>query len=211
MATELNKKKYSIKTDFNMLALLIIPISVAVNFVGGQLALLLKLPIFMDTIGTIFASMLCGPWVGALAGVLTNVCSSITAPQTLPFALVSIGVGLTTGFLARANWFSTWWKWLISMLLITIVSVLISTPLVVIVFGGATGSGASLVTATLLAAGADIWQSVIGGDSVLTFVDRVIAYVVSWSIIKVIPDRTLVKFGCGMNYIKPKKAEEKNK
>lgn len=31
----MEKKKYSIKEDFSMLALLIIPVGVAVNFVGG--------------------------------------------------------------------------------------------------------------------------------------------------------------------------------
>lgn len=50
----MKQKKYSIKDDFSMLALLIMPVGVAVNFVGGQLASLLKLPVYMDTIGTIF-------------------------------------------------------------------------------------------------------------------------------------------------------------
>ena len=51
---EMEKKKYSIKEDFSMLALLIIPVGVAVNFVGGQLASILKLPMYLDTIGTAF-------------------------------------------------------------------------------------------------------------------------------------------------------------
>ena len=49
------KKKYSLKKDFSMVALLLIPIAVAINFVGGQLASLLKLPFYLDTIGTILA------------------------------------------------------------------------------------------------------------------------------------------------------------
>lgn len=71
---EMEKKKYSIKEDFSMLALLIIPVGVAVNFVGGQLASILKLPMYLDTIGTIFAAMLCGPWVGAVTGGLSQCC-----------------------------------------------------------------------------------------------------------------------------------------
>lgn len=65
---KMENKKYSVKDDFSMLAILIIPVAVAVNFVGGQLASILKLPMYLDTIGTIFAAMLCGPWVGATAG-----------------------------------------------------------------------------------------------------------------------------------------------
>ena len=59
----MEKKKYSIKRFFNV-SVLIIPVGVAVNFVGGQLASILKLPMYLDTIGTIFAAMLCGPWLG---------------------------------------------------------------------------------------------------------------------------------------------------
>ena len=76
----MENKKYSVKDDFSMLAILIIPVAVAVNFVGGQLASILKLPMYLDTIGTIFAAMLCGPWVGATAGGLTNVVTGIANP-----------------------------------------------------------------------------------------------------------------------------------
>ena len=86
----MEKKKYSIKEDFSMLALLIIPVGVAVNFVGGQLASILKLPMYLDTIGTIFAAMLCGPWVGAVTGGLTNVVTGIANPVNFAFIPVNV-------------------------------------------------------------------------------------------------------------------------
>lgn len=106
----MEKKKYSIKEDFSMLALLIIPVGVAVNFVGGQLASILKLPMYLDTIGTIFAAMLCGPWVGAVTGGLTNVVTGIANPVNFAFIPVNVIAGLVTGFLARKQMFSVWWK-----------------------------------------------------------------------------------------------------
>ncbi|MEF9970562.1 MAG: ECF transporter S component [Ruthenibacterium sp.] len=200
------KKKYSIKDDFSMLAILIIPIAVAVNFVGGQMASLLKLPMYLDTIGTIFAAMLCGPWVGAVAGALTNVVTGIANPVNFAFIPVNVIAGLLTGFLARYNMFSNWWKWLISMVLMAITSIASAAPIVVLVYGGVTGSGTSIITATAMAAGANIWSAVIGTEGIFTVLDRVISFVISILVIKVIPDRTLVKYGCGANYIK-KKAE----
>ncbi len=205
------KKKYSIKTDFSMLAVLIIPIAVAVNFVGGQLASLLKLPLYLDTIGTIFASMLCGPWVGALAGALTNVVTGIANPVNFAFIPVNVIVGLVTGFLARANMFSNWWKWLVSMVLMALASIISAAPIVVLMFGGVTGGGTSIIAATLMAAGTNIWLAVIGSDGVFTIIDRIISYAISWLVIRVIPDKTLVKFGCGENYIKKKTAAGENK
>lgn len=204
---EKKEKKYSIKADFSMIAILIIPIAVAVNFVGGQLASLLKLPMYLDTIGTIFAAMLCGPWVGATAGVLTNVVTGIANPVNFAFIPVNLLVGLVTGYLARKNMFSIWWKWILSMVIMAVVSIASAAPIVVLVYGGVTGSGTSIITATAMAAGANIWAAVIGTEGVFTVLDRIISFVISWLVIRVIPDRTLVKFGCGNLYIKKKKQD----
>lgn len=202
----MSEKKYSIKTDFSMLAILMIPISVAVNFVGGNLASTLKLPMYLDTIGTIFASMLCGPWVGALAGALTNVVNGLINPVNFAFIPVNVIVGLVTGFLARGKMFNTWWKWVISMILMTLASIVSAAPIVVLVFGGVTGGGTSIIAATLMAAGTNIWVAVMGSDGIFTVVDRIISFVIAWLVIRVIPNKTLIKFGCGENYIRKPKA-----
>ena len=197
-------KKHSIKDDFSMLAILVIPVVVAVNFVGGQLASLLKLPMYLDTIGTIFASMLCGPWVGAVAGGMTNVVTGIANPVNFAFIPVNVIVGLTTGYMARKNMFSTLPKIAISVVLMAVISTVVAAPIVVLVYGGVTGGGTSLLTATAMAAGANIWAAFFGTEGIFTTLDRAISFLISWSVIKVIPVRTLVKFGCGSNYIKEK-------
>ena len=201
----MEKKKYSIKEDFSMLALLIIPVGVAVNFVGGQLASILKLPMYLDTIGTIFAAMLCGPWVGAVTGGLTNVVTGIANQVNFAFIPVNVIAGLVIGFLARKQMFSVWWKWLISMFVMAWVSIIVSAPIVVLVYGGVTGGGTSIITAAAMAAGANIWAAFFGTEGVFQVLDRIISFLICWAVIKVIPPRTLVKFGCGSNYIKEKK------
>lgn len=201
----MSTKKHSIKEDFSMLAILIIPVAVAVNFVGGQMASLLKLPCYLDAIGTIFGAMLCGPWVGAVIGLVTNIVTGIANPVNFAFIPVSVVVGLVTGFLARKKMFSTWWKWVISMILMALSSIIVAAPIIVYVYGGVTGGGTSIITATAMAAGANIWAAVIGSDGLFTVVDRIISFVISYLIIKVIPGRTLIKFACGENYIKENK------
>lgn len=197
-------KKYSIKDDFTMQAILIIPVCVAVNFVGGQLAGLLKLPMYLDTIGTIFASLLCGPWVGAVAGGLTNVVTGIANPTNFAFIPVNIIAGLVTGFLARKNMFNKTWKWLLSMFIMAWVSIIVSAPIVVLVYGGVTGGGTSLITAAALAAGANIWAAFFGTEGVFQVLDRIISFLICWAVIKVIPTRNLIKFSLGELYIKKK-------
>ena len=197
-------KKYSIKDDFTMQAILIIPVCVAVNFVGGQLAGLLKLPMYLDTIGTIFASLLCGPWVGAVAGGLTNVVTGIANPTNFAFIPVNIIAGLVTGFLARKNMFNKTWKWLLSMFIMAWVYIIVSAPIVVLVYGGVPGGGTSLITAAALAAGANIWAAFFGTEGVFQVLDRIISFLICWAVIKVIPTRNLIKFSLGELYIKKK-------
>ena len=205
----MTERTFSIKTDFSMMALLLIPIAVAINFVGGQIAGILNLPIFLDVIGTILVAMLCGPWVGGVAGVATNLILGITRPTMIPFALVNLVVGLSIGFFARYGWLALndsvgkiWWKWVVSIGVMTIISVLTSAPIVVFVFGGLTGGGSGLVTAAFLQAGANLWNAVLTGAILTTSADRILAAIFAILIIKVIPARTLTKFSLGEYYIK---------
>lgn len=198
-------KKYSIKTDFTMLALLFIPIGVAINFVGGQVASLLKLPVYLDTIGTMLTAILAGPWVGAVTGLLTNIVTGIANPVNFWFIPVNVIVGLVVGFLSRADMWRGW-KLIISFIIMDLVSLFISTPIVVYVYGGVTGGGTSLLTAVLMATGQSIWASVMSVEIIWTTLDRVISYIVAMLIIKVIPPKTLVKFSLGELYIGKKNA-----
>ena len=195
-------KKHSIKDDFSMLAILIIPVAVAVNFVGGQLASMLKLPMYLDTIGTIFCSMLCGPWVGAVSGAVTNIVLGFANPVNFWFLPVNVIVGLTTGWMSRKGWFQKPVMTAVGIVLMAIISTVASAPIAVLVFGGVTGAGTSLFTATLMAAGTNIWTAFFGTEGIFTIIDRIISFLISVAVIKVIPARTLVKFGCGELYIK---------
>ena len=77
-------------------------ICIALNMVLGYLGAALKLPFYLDTIGTFFTAAMFGPFYGAAVGGLTNIISAlILGPQDIPFALVSVAVGLIVGFVAK--------------------------------------------------------------------------------------------------------------
>ena len=58
---------------------IMIPLVVAINYVGGQIATSLGLPIYLDSIGTIIVASIMGPWIGATSGVLYNICLLYTS------------------------------------------------------------------------------------------------------------------------------------
>lgn len=195
----------SVRADFSTLTLLLISVGVAINFVGDQLNGLLKLPLYLDTIGTLLTAVLAGPWAGAVAGVLTNVVSGIANPISFAFIPVNLAVGLVAGFLARKSFFAfpvKIVKWGLAVVIITAVSITVAAPILVFAFGGLTGNGASLVAAAFVASGHNIWSSVIGWNGVFNLVDRIVSLFVVWAVVRVIPDRQLIKFSQGSKYIK---------
>lgn len=91
----------------NSTALALIPLLIAINIAGGQLAKALRLPIYLDSIGTVMAGALLGPWVGMLTGLLTNTIWSLIGLDSLAyaFAIVAGVIGLLAGFAGRAGFF----------------------------------------------------------------------------------------------------------
>lgn len=196
------EKKNSIKSDFTLMSLLLIPIAIAVNIIGGQIAVLLKLPVYLDTIGTLFIAILAGPWVGALTGLLSNLINGIFDATFIPFAIVSIIVGLVAGFLSRVKLFLNIWKVIISGIIIGLIAAIVSAPIVAYVFGGVTGSGSTLITGVLLAAGQSLIESVLTSSIITDLADKVISCLICFFIIKSMSARYLSKFSLGENFVR---------
>lgn len=82
------------RSHFSSQALVLIVISIAINMIGGQLASMVKLPIFLDSIGTLISAVLLGPVIGMLTGLLTNLLwGLLTDPIAAAFAPVAMVIG----------------------------------------------------------------------------------------------------------------------
>jgi len=194
----------SIKKDFTLMAILLIPVAIAVNIVGGQLVNLLKLPAYLDTIGTILIAGIAGPWVGAVTGILSNMLNAIFAPNLLPYAFVSMCIALAVGFLARARMFTTIWKSILTGVVLVIVAVLASLPITLFIFGGVSGGGSTVITGALLAAGNELLESVLAASFITEIVDKILSCIIVFFIIKGMSERYLSNFSLGQIYIENK-------
>lgn len=188
--------------DFSLMAILLIPVAIAINIVGGQLAALLKIPVYLDCIGTIIVGMLAGPWVGAVTGFLSNAINAIFDPTFLPYSLVSIAVGLVTGFLSQRQMFKKISYIVISGVIIAFTASIIAAPITAYLFGGVTGSGSTFITALLLATGKNLMQSVFTAAIISDLADKLISIFVAYFVIRNMSARYLSKFKYGNNFIK---------
>lgn len=199
--------KRGIKHDFSLLALLLIPVGVSLSVVGYQLSTILKLPIFVDQIGTLLVSMIAGPWVGLVTGLLGNVVNGMLNPVSFCFAIVSMLLGLVSGFLSKWKWYTNVIGIVAGCAILNLVTSMSAAVVTVFVFGGVTGAGTDLFTAAFLATGKALWTSVVSTNLISGTVNTVINFAISWIIVRRIPDRFLVKLNYGMPYIKKKGAK----
>ena len=97
---------------FDTRTIVLIPIAMAINIVLGQtVASVLKVPIYMDSIGTILVGVLAGPIPGLVTGILTNLVWTYVIPSPFhsdfaaPFAVVAAWIGLFSGLAAQWGFF----------------------------------------------------------------------------------------------------------
>ena len=193
-----SKKTFAeeLKMQFSTKSLVLIPIAVGINLIGGTLCSALKLPLFLDMIGTIVIACLSGPWVAALCGLLTNLFLALVAnPVYLPYALVSVLCGLVTGYMVKAGLFKKIWGVILTWLVCTLVNVISASCITIFVFGGATGvTGTSVLTATLLAATKNIITSVLSSSMIENLLDKAIAFGIAYILVKKIPRRFMSQY-----------------
>jgi energy-coupling factor transport system substrate-specific component len=97
--------------DLTTATLTLMAVAIAINIAVGSIAVFLRLPIYLDSIGTVLVGALAGPWAGALTGILSNLIWSIlpipggAGPVAAFFAPVAGVIGLMAGFWANRGVF----------------------------------------------------------------------------------------------------------
>jgi uncharacterized membrane protein YidH (DUF202 family) len=106
------KRLASITNQFDTRTIVLIPIAIAINIILGQtVAAALKIPVYLDSIGTILVGVLAGPIAGALTGGLANLIWTYVLPAPFhsdyaaPFFIVAVEIGLLAGVFGRLGFF----------------------------------------------------------------------------------------------------------
>lgn len=166
----------------------IVPVAAALNIVGGLINSALRLPIFLDMIGTAVTAIVLGPWWGALVGAITNIVSSfISGPISLPFAVVNVVGALVWGYAHIAGWTRTNRGFFLVNILVAFAASLTAVPIYVFIFGGATGHFADMMTAAFLAMGQNLVVSVFSSNILVSLADKIISGYVALAIIEALP------------------------
>lgn len=131
-----------LKTKLNAATIVLIPACIGINYLGKLFASVLKLPLWLDSIGTCIGACLGGPIIGAICGAVNNLVFGLTTGDniTLIYALTSLGIGFVVGIMARLGFMQSFAKSLLAAVGGGLAAVVISTPLNIMFWGGTTGN-----------------------------------------------------------------------
>lgn len=159
-----------------------ISIAIAINLIGANLALFLRLPIYLDTIGTLLIAVILGPWYAASTAFLSALINWMTTDIfSLYYSPIAIVVAIITGILIKRNCkpSSLLWK----SLIISLPGTIIASVITVILFKGITSSGSSIIAQFLHGIGLDMTSSLILVQVGTDYIDRLISLILVFSTI----------------------------
>ncbi|MDA2925819.1 hypothetical protein MYX78_01070 [Acidobacteria bacterium AH-259-G07] len=178
----------NIREEIGGVALPFIAFGAALNLVLGQVIAFLKLPVYLDTVGTVLVAITIGPWAGILSGIMAAIIGGVYINPYLPYYIPTvIVVGGFSAFMARKGFFTTWPKTIFAGLLQGFAAAVVSAPITAYLFGGITLAGTSLIVAYLRFTGETLLKSVLFAGLAADPVDKTLTYVLSRLLVKRLP------------------------
>jgi energy-coupling factor transport system substrate-specific component len=158
--------------------LIAIALCAALNFSIGSIVYLIKLPIYLDSIGTILCALLLFPERRAgfvcawISGALSLVLSGLLINPFVPwFEMTDVAIALFSALVVargaetfRARPLPTLAftiKVVVYGILTGVIAAIVSAPVVVYLFGGVTGSGSAFLVALFLKTGQQLMSAAI--------------------------------------------------
>jgi len=185
------------------MSLFLIPIGIAINFIGGQIALLLKLPLYLDAIGTIVVGALCGYLPGIIVGLVSNLLNSVSDPITMFYAILNIAFGIVAAYLSTKGVFRSFGKTLLSALIFAFIGGGIGSLMTWALYGFDFGTGVSSMFAIPLYEATNMpkYLAQFIAEFTMDIFDKVLTVIAAYGILKAIPTRFLAKLPFGHYYI----------
>jgi energy-coupling factor transport system substrate-specific component len=171
----------------------LVPVAVGLDYSGHALVEAAHLPLFLDSIGTVLVAMIAGPWIGGIAGFITNLLSAGTIdPIAAPYCIVSLALGFAAGMAAQRDW-TRWVRGgLVLWAVCSLVAAVLSTPLNLLTNHGNSGLGlGDSVLHSLVAAQMPTVLAAFLGEAVIDLPDKLITVVVAVLLAQALSGRNL--------------------
>ena len=80
---------------------------IIINFAGSRVVSSLGIPLYLDSVGTVLASIMGGFVPGVLVGYFTNIVNSIFDPMSMYYSVISTLIAVSASIFAKRQWFKS--------------------------------------------------------------------------------------------------------
>lgn len=168
---------------------LIVIVLSLLNILIGTIVSALKIPLFLDSIGTVMAAVLLGLKEAIAVGLLAIVILAFTAHATyLAYAGTAIAIATTAYYLQRFGYLKNLPATILGGLLIGVIAALVSAPVTAYLFGGVTLSGLDSLIVFFKQVGNNILKSTILAGISTDPIDKMITSIIAYYLLKTIPE-----------------------
>lgn len=166
------------------------PIGVIINILGYIIVTVFHIPLFLDSVGTMLAGAVLGPWIGGGVGFMTNlIIGLIQNPISIPFGIVNAVIGIVVGLLSRKRGFDDALTPLYAALILGLLCAVLGTPIAVYLFGGMTGQTLDAIHAVLIESGRKIFSSAFITRLPANYLDKFISAYLVMLTIRILPEQ----------------------
>ena len=163
---------------------------VLINFVLPRLASLFKLPLYLDNVGTITASVLGGYLPGIAVGYLNNIINMRGNPGNAYYVVLSTMIAASAAWFGKKGYFNKFSKAVLTIPVFAFIGGVLGSILTYLLYGYGMGEGISAPFAAALYENGSLsvfWAQMIS-DISIDIVDKGITVVFAFIIIKLIPE-----------------------
>jgi energy-coupling factor transport system substrate-specific component len=177
---------------------------IALNLTVGQVTAALKIPLYLDSIGTILVAVLVGPWSAVLCGSAANLLAAAFGNPTMMFFIPVVAViGAFTGIVAKLGWFRKWYLVCLGGILQGILAALVSAPISAYLFGGVMMAGTDFLVLYFRSVGNTLMDSVLYQGLASDPADKLVSYLIVFLLVKNLPLRLLARLHGSRNLRPP--------
>ena len=176
-------------TDTKMLT--IMSFGIALNIICAFIALTFRIPLYMDSIGTVLIAVTLGPKYAVMTGLCGSIISGTFDVYSLYFAPVQISTGLIAG-LAYKKGLLEGKKIFTGTLCFSLPTAIISAAIAYFVFGGMTSAGSSYVVQFLGSIGVSKMATIFVIQIITEYFDKFLAAAIAVTVVNTVPKKFIL-------------------
>lgn len=159
------------------------------NLAGREFVDSLRLPIYLDMVGTAIAAIALGPWHGAAVGVTTNVVGAVGSGWvSIPFALVNVVGALVWGYgVRRWRLGRTLPRFFVLNVLAAVACSVVAVPIIVLLLGHDLRIGHDVITGLLEDTVSAFLAAVMFSNVLTSLTDKLLSGFIALVVVSVLP------------------------